>query len=164
MSRNAFSSSILPANMSAGSGGYQPGGTFTSSTGKWATRSTGKPLVDPSGLGRWSGLCFLGKRGKHLAILTAYRSPRQQPTGGFGFFDQQHSILLSQGHSKSQHVRKQFIVDIVQFVNNLQLEGYAVLVSLDATETRATRGQDATFGINRLIQEYTHRPSFTWIL
>jgi hypothetical protein len=67
------------------------------STNHWATRSIGNQLLDPSGLGRWSGLSYLGKKGKRLAILTAYRSPRQQPNGSFGFFDQQNSLLLSQG-------------------------------------------------------------------
>jgi hypothetical protein len=33
-------------------------------TGKWAARSTGNMLVDPTGLGRWSGLTFLGKKQK----------------------------------------------------------------------------------------------------
>ena len=154
IARHAFSSCTIPIetiSSMAGSSGYQPGGTFTSTTDKWATRSTGKPLVDPSGLGRWSGLCFIGKRGKRLALLTAYRSPRQQPTGGFGFFDQQYTMLLSNGHPKP-NVRKQFIVDLVQFINTLQLEGHEVLVSLDANETR---GQDTTYGIARLLQECT---------
>ena len=149
--RSAFSSSVLPETSLSGAGGYQPGGTFTATTGRWATRSTGKPLIDPSGLGRWSGLCFLGKRGKRLAILTAYRSPRQQPTGGFGFYEQQHSILLSQG-VKKPNVRKQFVSDLVKFVNSLQANGYEVLVSLDANETL---GQDKDFGLAHLIDECT---------
>ena len=56
------------------------------STNTWATCSIGYQLLDPSGLGRWSGLSYLGKRGKRIAILTAYRSPCQQPKGGFGFY------------------------------------------------------------------------------
>lgn len=150
--RSAYSSSTLPESAaSSGTSGYQPGGTFTATTGRWATRSTGKPLVDPSGLGRWSGLCYLGKCGKRLAILTAYRSPRQHPNGGFGFFDQQHSLLLSQG-VKNPNVRKQFITDLVTFVNTLQSDGYEVLVSLDANETL---GQDKHFGLAHLIDECT---------
>ncbi|KAI2513931.1 hypothetical protein MHU86_315 [Fragilaria crotonensis] len=149
--RSACSSSTLPETYTSGSSGYQPGGTFMATTGRWSSCSTGIPLVDPSGLGRWSGLCYLGKRGKRLAILTAYRSPRQQPTGGFGFFDQQHSLLLSQGVS-NPNVRKQFIIDIILFVNNLQSKGYDVIVSLDANETL---GQDKHFGLAHLIDECT---------
>jgi hypothetical protein len=104
------------------------------STNHWATRSIGNQLLDPSGLGRWSGLSYLGKKGKRLAILTAYRSPRQQPNGGFGFFDQQYSLLLSQG-VKAPNVRRQFIVDISEFINSLQQNGYEILLSLDANET-----------------------------
>ena len=149
--RSAFSSSTLPDSSLSGSTGYQPGGTFMTTTGRWASRSIDKPLVDPSGLGRWSGLCYLGKGGKRLAILTAYRSPRQQPTGGFGFYDQQHSLLLSQG-VKNPNVRRQFVTDLVKFVNQLQVDGYEILVSLDANETL---GQDKTFGLAHLIAECT---------
>ena len=62
--RSACSYSMIPPGPTSLRSGYQPGGTFTATTGKWVTRSTGKPIVDPSGLGRWSGLRFLGKRGK----------------------------------------------------------------------------------------------------
>ena len=95
--RSACSYSALPPVRTALHNGYQPGGTFTATTGKWVTRSSGKPITDPSGLGRWSGLCFLGKRCRKLTILTAYRSPRQQPGTGCGFYDQQYALLLSRG-------------------------------------------------------------------
>ena len=98
--RSAFSSSVLPETAMTSSSGYQPGGTFMTSTDRWGTRSTGTPLIDPSGMGRWSGLRYLGKQGKRLSIITAYCSPRQQPSGGFGFFDQQYAILLSKGVTK----------------------------------------------------------------
>ena len=120
-------------------------------TAKWATRSSGEPLVDPSGLGRWSGLCYVGKRGKRLAIITAYRSPRGQPKGGFGFDDQPYALLLSKGVAKP-HIRRQFITDLVLFINKLQVDGHEVLVSLDANETI---GEDRTFGLAHLIDECT---------
>ena len=149
--RSAFSSCLLPETQLTGANGYQPGGTFMATTAKWATRSSGEPLVDPSGLGRWSGLCYVGKRGKRLAIITAYRSPRGQPKGGFGFYDQQYALLLSKGVAKP-HVRRQFITDLVLFINKLQVDGHEVLVSLDANETI---GEDRTFGLAHLIDECT---------
>ncbi len=118
-------------------------------TDQCATRSIGSQLLDPTGLGRWSGLSYLGKCGKRLAILAAYRSPRQQPKGGFGFFGQQYSLVLSQGVQKP-NVCRQFIVDICQFINKLQHEGYEILLSLDANETLA---QDQTHGISNLMSE-----------
>jgi hypothetical protein len=150
--RSAHSASILPSSAgitSSKTSGYQHGGTFMATTAKWATHSTGKPLSDPSGMGRWSGLCYLGKRGKRMAIITAYRSPRQQPSGGFGFYDQQYSLLLAKGTVKP-NVRKQFITDLILFVNQLQSDGYEILVSLDANETP---GQDAHHGISHLMDE-----------
>jgi hypothetical protein len=48
--RMAFSSSKVPCECDAS---YKPGGTLTATTDKsWTSRSTGKPLVDLSGLGR----------------------------------------------------------------------------------------------------------------
>jgi hypothetical protein len=97
MARSASSFSALPPDRTASQNGYQPGGIFTATTGKWVTWSTRKPLSDPSGLGRWSGLCFSGKKGRKIAILTAYRSPRQSPGAGFGFYDPQYALLLLRG-------------------------------------------------------------------
>ena len=45
--RCAFSSCDIPETRLSGKTGYQPGGTFMASTGRWATRSMEKPLVDP---------------------------------------------------------------------------------------------------------------------
>lgn len=85
---SAFSSSPLPPvkrNNRSTSSSYKPGGLFMATTGKWGTRSTGKIIDDPTGLGRLSALTFLGKRGKRLTVISAYCSPRQQPTAGFGW-------------------------------------------------------------------------------
>ncbi len=147
--KSAFSSSVLPRDSTAPASGYQPGGTLTVTKNQWASRSIGAQLLDPTGMGRWSGLSYLGKQGKRLALLTAYRSPRQQHQGGFGFFDQQYALLLSNG-IKAPHVRRQFIVDICRFIQNLQHDGYEILLSLDANETI---GQDKTFGLSHLMAE-----------
>jgi hypothetical protein len=118
-------------------------------TKQWASRSIGTQLLDPTGMGRWSGLSYLGKRGKRLALLTVYRSPRQQCKGGFGFFDQQYALLLSKG-IKAPNVRRQFLVDICCFIQNLQHDGFEILLSLDANEII---GQENTFGLSHLIAE-----------
>ena len=103
------------------------------------------------GLGRWSGLCFHGKRGKKLAIVTAYRSPCQQSTGGYGFYDQQFALLLSKGVRKP-NVCKQFISDITTAMNTLQADGYELILSLDANEIN---GQERSDGIDSLIESCT---------
>ena len=58
MARSAYSYSSLPPGPAALRSGYQPGGTLTTTTGKWVSRCKGKPICDPSGMGRWSGSCF----------------------------------------------------------------------------------------------------------
>jgi hypothetical protein len=70
--RMAFSSSTVSCDRDSA---YKPGDTLTATTDKWTSRSTGKPLVDPSGLKRWSSISFPGKQGKCLSIITTYRSP-----------------------------------------------------------------------------------------
>jgi hypothetical protein len=128
--RTAFSCSTIP---NEGQSLYKPGGTLTTTTGKWTTRCVGCPIIDTSGMGRWSGLSYLGKNGRHLSILTAYRSPRQQAKGGFGFYDQQYALLIASG-IKKPNVRKQFVLDIIQFIQNLQSDGHDIILSLDANE------------------------------
>jgi len=104
--------------------------------------------VDPSGLGRWSGISFLGKQGKRLSIITAYRSPRQQLQSGFGFYDQQYALLLASGVAKP-NVRPQFIRDIIKFIQALQKDNHEIIFSLDANKTN---GQDKV-GIDLVLRE-----------
>ena len=130
---------------------YKPGGTLTATTDKWTSRSTGKPLVDLLGLGRWSGISFLGKQGKRLSIITAYRSPRQQRKDGFGFYDQQYVLLLASGIAKP-NFRTQFVCNIVKFIQIIQKDGHEIILSLDANETN---GQDKVgkVGIDLVLRE-----------
>jgi hypothetical protein len=65
------------------------------------------------------------KNERRLTIMTAYRSPRQQPNGGFGFYDQQHAMLIAAG-VKKPNVRKQFVLDIIQFIQQLQSAGHEI--------------------------------------
>jgi hypothetical protein len=59
--KSAFSSIVLPRDSTATSSGYQPGGTLMVTTNQWASRSIGTQLLDPTGMGRCSGLSYLGK-------------------------------------------------------------------------------------------------------
>ena len=143
--RMAFSSSDVPCERDSA---YKPSGTLTAITDKWTSRSTGKPLVDPSGLGRWSGISFLGQQGKQLSIITAHRSPHQERKDGFGFYDQQYALLLASGVSKP-NVRTQFVRDIVKFIQALQKDKHEMILSLDANKTN---GQDKV-GIDLVLRE-----------
>lgn len=70
-SKSSFSSSNIACERDSG---YKPGGTITTAVKKWSTRCTGDAIVDPRGLGRWSGLTFLGRRDRKLSVITGYRS------------------------------------------------------------------------------------------
>ena len=49
-------------------------------------------------------------------------------------------------------MRKKFITDIIVAINQLQADGYDILLSLDANETM---GQDSSHGINSLLEDCT---------
>ena len=64
---------------------FQAGGCLTTIQGRHTTMVQGHGIVDPTGLGRWSGLTLEGKGGSKLSIITVYRvcegSVRHAPIG-----------------------------------------------------------------------------------
>lgn len=56
---------------------YQAGGNLSFAHGSLVPMLSGnQSLHDPSGLGRWSGLTFRGKKGQYFTVLTGYRTCR----------------------------------------------------------------------------------------
>jgi hypothetical protein len=64
---------------------FQAGGMVTMVTGGLVSRVQGKPVSDPTGLGRWTGITLCGSDQQQLTIITAYRicsdSIRNAPLG-----------------------------------------------------------------------------------
>ncbi len=144
--KSAFSSSSLPKEASTASSGYQPGEPLwrLQTTGQLVASVTNYSIPQASVDGPVSRISERRKTARNSHSLS--KPPRQQPNGGFGFFDQQYSLLLSQG-VKTPNVRRQFIVDISEFINSLQQDGHEILLSLDANKTL---GHDRTYGIEHL--------------
>jgi hypothetical protein len=64
--KSAVSSIDLPSTSD-----FQTVGTVTSAVGSWCTRVlTAK--TDPSGMGRWSCLTFIGRQNRWISIITGY--------------------------------------------------------------------------------------------
>jgi hypothetical protein len=64
---------------------FQAGGTVTMVMGSLVSRVNGGIILDPTGLGRWSGVTFSGSESQKLTVITAYRvcsgSIRSVPLG-----------------------------------------------------------------------------------
>jgi len=63
------------------SSNYMTGGTLTSAVEGWSSRVSKKD-VDPSGMGRWSSVTFVGRKNTKTMIITGYRCVRSSGAGG----------------------------------------------------------------------------------
>jgi hypothetical protein len=114
-------------------------------TGRSVSFSSGNALVDPSGLGRWSGLTFLGKASTQLSIITAYRtcggSIKTAPLGST--FMREYEYYQSKG-IKNPQPRRLFFTDLTLYMNTLRggNESHSFIVMLDANSELS---QDTSF-------------------
>jgi len=137
----AFSSIDLPS-----SSDYLTGGTITSAVGSWSTRVSQKE-EDPSGMGRWSSLTFIGKQNKKLTIITGYRCVR---SSGDGSAWTQEKIFMRDRQSKeAPHPRKQFITDLTVFIQEKQKQKHDIILNLDANEVLG----EESGGISKLVRD-----------
>ena len=64
---------------------FQAGGTVTVVVGSLVSRVHGESIIDPTGLGRWSGVTLSGSEAQKISVITAYRicsgSIRSVPLG-----------------------------------------------------------------------------------
>ena len=118
---------------------YQAGGNLTLSLGSFVPMVLGSSstiLLDPRGLGRWSGMTLRGKNGKLLSLITGYRTCRgsiaSSPLGST--FHREYTTLKSTMHAV-QDPRKIFIDDLTQLLVQLRDQGHEILLMLDANST-----------------------------
>jgi len=115
---------------------YQAGGTITMVLGSLVARVHGQSILDPTGLGRWSGVTFSGSETQKLTVITAYRvcsgSIRSVPLGSS--FAREYNYF----HSTTKHKvnpRRLFLRNLQQQIVQLQEQGHAIVVMLDANAT-----------------------------
>lgn len=96
----------------------------------------GPNIIDPTGLGRWSGVTLESSASKKLSILTAYRvckgSPQSAPLGS-SFLPEYE--FFRESTDKSIFPRRQFLHDLQAVVLNFQEQGSGVILMLDANST-----------------------------
>ena len=100
---------------------FQAGGSLTVATSNTVPFAHGAVLLDPLGLGRWSGMTFRGKGGNHLSIITAYRtcsgSINRSPLGST--FVREYAYFRSQGH-KNPNPRRIFFTDLSAYISEIK--------------------------------------------
>ena len=112
---------------------FQAGGNLQVVQGRLTTTVSGKEIIDSSGLGRWCGLTFEGKRGQKFSVITAYRvcesSISNAPLGSA--FHREYSYFQDQGELRPQP-RRRFLQDIKGAIKLLQSDNHSILLMLDA--------------------------------
>ena len=115
---------------------FQSGGNVTAVFDDFSSRVAGPSIVDPTGLGRWSGVTIEGNQARKLSIITAYRvckgSPQSVPLGSS--FLREYEFFRERS-GKSVNPRRQFLCDLQQLVLALQESGNCVLIMFDANST-----------------------------
>ena len=96
-----------------------PGGTATLIMGKWASRMI-SPIIDTSGIGRWSGISIRVNESTALHYITAYRVCKQKITlnNSLSTYTQQYRNLELKG-IKEPNPRKQILTDLTELWGNL---------------------------------------------
>ena len=112
---------------------FQSGGTVTFSTGTLVPMVYGNDIVDPSGLGRWSGHTLRGKENKHISVITAYRVCNGSiHTSSIGSaFNREYEHHRSEG-IRSPRPRKIILQDLQHTIIQLQTGGNSILLMLDS--------------------------------
>jgi hypothetical protein len=99
-------------------------------------------------MGRWSYQTLVGKRNSKITIITGYRCVRN--TSGDSSAWTLQSIFMKDQQSKTDpNPWKQFITDLIVFINQKQSQNHEIILNLDANEALGEESQ----GIAKLMRE-----------
>lgn len=129
-SRTTTSCSACPAAVET----YLPGGTMLTTLGRRCGR-----IVDSrsDAQGRWSWQKMLGKGGKIIMIISAYRVSQKSLSGPTTAYAQQYKMLLDKDNINPQP-RTQFIKDLIPFLQQAIKRQELIILALDANEELLT--------------------------
>jgi hypothetical protein len=125
---------------------YQTGGTVTSAIGPWCTQVLFTDS-DPSGMGRWSSLTFIGRQHRRITVFTGYRCI--QSSGNTSAWTQEKVYLRAKLNQSNPHPCHQFILDLICFLNDKRSQDHDLLVALDANEVLG----DESTGLSKLLHD-----------
>ena len=120
---------------------YHAGGSVTAVLGPCSSMTFGPDLVDPTGLGRWSGCTIRGKHNKMVSIITAYRvcatTVNAAPRGST--FTREYDYLRSIG-CINPNPRRHILDSLRAQIHTLRQKGHSILLMMDAnTELQQDR-------------------------
>ena len=125
---------------------FLTGGTVTSAVGHWCTRVL-HTESDPSGMGRWSSVTFIGRQHRRITVVTGYRCVRS--SGDNSVWSQEKIFLRAKLNKNSPHPRRQFIYDLSEYLNEKRRQGHDLIVALDANEVIG----EESCGISKLMHD-----------
>jgi hypothetical protein len=139
---------------------YQPGGTATIITNRYTGRAV-KPIVDLSGMGRWSGYQLKRNTNTNLNIITAYRPIVTQ--GIHTCYQQHMAILLNKGII-NPNPRQQMLDDLFTLINEFNNNNDTTILMMDANEGLFTNHSKLTTflaqtNLTSLIQHSQNHPA-----
>ena len=115
---------------------YQAGGNLQVVQGRLTTTASGPTILDSTGLGRWSGITFEGRRSQKLSVITAYRTcDGTISTAPLGITYHRECIYFKDKGESSPQPRRRFLQDIQEAIEKLQSDNHAVMLMLDANAT-----------------------------
>jgi hypothetical protein len=91
---------------------------------------------DETGCGIWSYLTYAVKEGNKIAIVSAYRVCKQKNPGDSSSSKRQLGIMYQDEEMRpfSLDPRKQILLDLQYFVEELKVKGHEVLILMDANQ------------------------------
>jgi hypothetical protein len=136
---------------------YQPGGTSTVIVNKYTGRAT-KPIIDYSGMGRWSGYQLQGNNNQTVNIITAYRPV---VTSGIHTCYQQHLTTLNNRGTPNPDPRQQMLDDLTEMITNFNSQNNKTILMMDANENLFANNSKlpiflAQSNLTSLIQPHNH--------
>jgi hypothetical protein len=136
---------------------YIPGGTATITTGKWVSKLV-ENIVDPTGMGRWSGTKLRVKNNLYLHYITAYRVCNQKlkKNNSLSSYAQQHMHLLQSGKPEP-NPRQEVLDDLKSYITTKSSDDYFI-IGIDANESASENNSGINIFINEtnLIDIYTY--------
>lgn len=104
-------------------------------------------LQDPTGLGRWSGISFMGCDNSCLSIITAYRvcsgSPRTAPLGSA--FLREYDYFRTIHNKRHNNPCYEILQDLKTLIHRLQDSGHMIALMLNANSTTDTDSKLVSF-------------------
>ena len=125
-SRTTTTCSRVPA----AKGTYLPGGALLTTFGQVGGRVI-ESGSDP--LGRWAWQKVIGKDGKIIQIISAYRVSQTSMPGPTTAYTQQYKMLQDMDHS-DPHPKNQFIIDLTHHLGKAKTNKEEIILALDANE------------------------------